>query len=56
VLLAELVGEVADAPIGLLAVMIFFVFDVVGSAEDDVIVYMPTVDVGCHNIRIFSFQ
>ena len=51
---AQFITQVADAVVGLCAVVVFVVFNVVSSTEDDMIVYMPLIIMRGDNIRIFS--
>ena len=42
--------------VGLFTVMVFLMIDVIGSTENDVVVNVSFVNVGSHNVRVFSFQ
>ena len=53
VFFAQLITQVADAVVGLYAVMVFIVFDVISRTEDDMVVYMPLINMRGDNIRIF---
>ena len=52
---AQIITQVADAVVGLCAVMVFVIFNVVSRTKDDMIVYMPLINMCGDNIRIFSF-
>ena len=54
VFLAQFITQFPDVVIGLFAVVIFVVFDVVSSAKNDVIMNVSFVNMGGNNIRIFS--
>lgn len=51
--LAQFITQFPDAVIGLFAVVIFVVFDVVSSAKNDVIMNVSFVNMGGNNIRKF---
>ena len=53
---AEPVGDVSDALIALLTVVIFAVFDIIRSTKNDVIMDVVTVCVGGNHIGVFSSQ
>jgi len=53
VFFAQLITQVADAVVGLCAVMVFVIFNVVSRTKDDMIVYMPIINMRGDNIRIF---
>ena len=53
VFLAQLITQFPDVIIGLFAVVIFVVFNVVSRAKNDVIMDVPFVNMGGNNIRIF---
>ena len=53
VFFAQFITQVADAVVGLCAVMVFIVFDVISRTEDDMVVYMPLINMRGDNIRIF---
>ena len=55
VFFAQFITQVAYAVVGLCAVVIFVVFNVVSRTEDDMIVYMSLINMRGNNIRIFSF-
>ena len=52
---AQFITQVAYAVVGLCAVMVFVVFNVVSRTEDDMIVYMSLINMRGNNIRIFFF-
>jgi hypothetical protein len=54
-LAAQLITQFPDAVIGLLAVVVFVVFDVVGSTKNDMVMDVTFINMGGDNIRIFSF-
>ena len=54
VFFAQLITQVADAVVGLCAVMVFVIFNVVSRTKDDMVVYMPLINMRGDNIRIFS--
>ena len=54
VLPAQFITQFPDVIIGLFAVVIFVVFNVVSRAKNDVIMNVPFVNMGGNNIRIFS--
>jgi len=51
---AEVIAQPADVLIALFTVVVFFVFYVIGGAENDVVVDVPPVYIGDDNIRVFS--
>ena len=53
VFLAQFITQITDVVIGLFAVVIFVVFDVVSSTKYDVIMNVSFVNMGGNNIRIF---
>ena len=53
VLPAQLITQFPDVIIGLFAVVIFVMFDVVSSAKNDVIMNVSFINMGGYNIRIF---
>lgn len=53
VFFAQFITQVAYAVVGLCAVVIFVVFNVVSRTEDDMIVYMSLINMRGNNIRIF---
>ena len=53
VFLAQLITQIPDVVIGLFAVVIFVMFDVVSSAKNDVIMNVSFINMGGYNIRIF---
>ena len=55
VFFAQFITQMADAVVGLCAVMVFVIFNVVSRTKDDMIVYMPLINMRGNNIRIFSF-
>ena len=55
VFFAQLITQVADAVVGLCAVMVFVIFNVVSRTKDDMVVYMSLINMRGNNIRIFSF-
>ena len=50
---AQLITQFPDVIIGLFAVVIFVMFDVVSSAKNDVIMNVSFINMGGYNIRIF---
>ena len=48
----EVIAQTADIVIGLFAVMIFLMVDVISSTKNDVVVDVSFVNVGSDNIRI----
>ena len=54
VFLAQFITQFTDVVIGLFAVVIFVVFDVVSGTKNDVIMNVFFVNMGGNNIRIFS--
>ena len=52
VFFAQFITQVADAVVGLCAVMVFVIFNVVSRTKDDMIVYMPLINMRGDNIRI----
>ena len=54
VLLAQFITQFPDVVIGLFAVVIFVVFDVVSGTKNDVIMDVSFINMGGNNIRIFS--
>lgn len=54
VFLAQFITQFPDVVIGLFAVVIFIVFDVVSSTKNDVIMDVSFINMGGNNIRIFS--
>ena len=54
VFLAQFITQFPDVVIGLFAVVIFVVFDVVSGTKNDVIMNVFFVNMGGNNIRIFS--
>ena len=54
VFLAQFITQITDVVIGLFAVVIFVMFDVVSSTKYDVIMNVSFVNMGGNNIRIFS--
>ena len=52
--LAQFITQFPDVVIGLFAVVIFVVFDVVSGTKNDVIMNVFFVNMGGNNIRIFS--
>ena len=53
---AEPVGDASDALIALLTVVVFAVFDIIRSAENDMIVDMVAVRVSSDHIGILAGQ
>ena len=51
---AEFITQAADVVICLFAVMVFLMIDVIGSAENDVVVNVSPVYMGAANIRVSS--
>ena len=53
---AEVIAQAADVVIGLFAVMIFLMIDVIGGAENNVVVNVAFINMGADNIRVFSLS
>ena len=52
----QLIIQMSYVIVGLFTVMVFLMIDVIGSTENDVVVNVSFVNVGSHNVRVFSFQ
>ena len=52
---AEVIAHVADIVIGLFAVVIFLMVNVISGAKNDVVVDMSFIYMGADNVRVFSF-
>ena len=52
----QLIIQMPDVIVGLFTVMVFLMIDVICSTENDVVVNVSFVNVGSHNVRVFSFQ
>ena len=54
VFLAQFITQFPDVVIGLFAVVIFVMFDVISDAKNDVIMDVSFINMSGNNIRIFS--
>ena len=54
VFLAQFITQFPDVVIGLFAVVIFVMFDVISGAKNDMIMDVSFINMGGNNIRIFS--
>ena len=45
-----------DVIVGLFTVMVFLMIDVICSTENEVVMNVSFLNVGSHNVRVFSFQ
>ena len=52
----QLIIQMPNVIVGLFTVMVFLMIDVICSTENDVVVNVSFVNVGSHNVRVFSFQ
>lgn len=52
----QLIIHMPDVIVGLFTVMVFLMIDVICSTENDVVMNVSFVNVGSHNVRVFSFQ
>ena len=47
---AQFITQLTDMPVAFLVIVVFLVVDIVGSAEDDVIMWVSLIRVGSDNI------
>ena len=52
----QLIIHMPDVIVSLFTVMVFLMLDVICSTENDVVMNVSFVNVGSHNVRVFSFQ
>ena len=52
----QLIIQMSYVIVCLFTVMVFLMIDVICSTENDVVVNVSFVNVGSHNVRVFSFQ
>ena len=52
----QLIIQMSDVIVGLFTVMVLLMIDVICSTENDVVMNVSFVNVGSHNVRVFSFQ
>ena len=50
---AEVIAQAADVVIGLFTVMVFLMVDVIGGAENNVVMDVAFIYMGADNIRVF---
>ena len=52
----QLIIQMSYVIVGLFTVVVFLMIDVICSTENDVVVNVSFVNVGSHNVRVFSYQ